>query len=98
MALMSYVAGSRTVVDGLLAKSGDTPSFVSRLAKDKIDDAKVQPSWVPWALGSMQPFFWHAVAPAFWTAVALLAFLESTGCAVGPGWQGLEVQSQQPAR
>ncbi|OLP78934.1 Tubulin beta chain [Symbiodinium microadriaticum] len=40
-------------------KEGET---VALMSYDKIDDAKVQPSWVPWALGSMQPFFWHAVA------------------------------------
>ena len=51
VALTSYVAGSKAVVDGLLAKSGSTPLFVSRLAKDKIDDAKVHPFWVPRALG-----------------------------------------------
>ena len=47
VALTSYVTGSKAVVKALLQKSGTTPLFVARLAKDKINDEQLHPFWVP---------------------------------------------------
>jgi len=47
VALTSYVTASKAVVEALLQKSGTTRLFVARLAKDKINDEKLHPFWVP---------------------------------------------------
>lgn len=51
-ALTSDVPGNTAVVNGLLAKSGTSPLFVSPLAKRKVIDDSLHPFWFPRAPGS----------------------------------------------